>query len=72
MWCIDIAQEGAQEPIFFYESEQVHLGGPFEANWPKGESLEAKNIGRGSPGDTQIFLTNFIGVRILEYLFREA
>ena len=36
----DVAQDIAQQPIFNI-AKQVHIGGPFKANWIKGESLEA-------------------------------
>ena len=40
MFYSDVAQDRAQQPIFDI-AKQVHIRGPFKANWVKGESLKA-------------------------------
>ena len=46
----DVAQNVAQEPIFYY-SRQVNCGGPFKAFWARGESLVPDILCRRSPRD---------------------
>ena len=44
------------------------MGGPFKAKWAKGESLKVDKFYI----DTQIFMTDSIGLGIYKYLFTEA
>ena len=48
------------------------MGGPFKANWVKGESLEPGKFCRRSPRDTQIFTIDFKGPGICKYLSIKA
>ena len=67
----DVAQNAAQEPIFYY-SRPVHIGGPFKAYWVMGESLGADRFYRRSHRDPQLFMTYSRGLTICEYLSIEA
>ena len=46
----DVAENIAQEPILCY-SRQVHIGGPLNAYWAKGESLGLDTYCRILPKD---------------------
>ena len=49
-YVIDVAQNVAQEPIFYYYG-QVLIGGPFKGFWALGESLGPDTSVRQSPRD---------------------